>query len=264
MHTRLASLAAATLLLSTACGRSPTPAATKEAWDEVNDPLRLGTDYERNFKMLPLAGALDKTPWSDTYWPSYMGGVAYRWNGTPSEGFAYTAPNAATVAKMTPEELAALSPAEKFDIARGKMDYPLLASERARTRPSSPSWEGICHGWAPAALLYDEPKAVLVDGPGGLKIPFGSADIKALLDLYVGNNAWTRCRCDPRRRGLEPAGARLFQPHRPRLSAAVARCSAGHGRRDGYRNPHDLQYRNRPKLGAGRRHVPPKQPKRHL
>jgi hypothetical protein len=42
-------------------------------------------------------------------------------------------------------------------------------------------WWGYCHGWSPAALNYKEPKPVTLANPQGIKVPFGSSDVKALL-----------------------------------------------------------------------------------
>lgn len=99
--------------------------------------------------------------------------------------------------------LAQLSPAEKFDILNSDYSYTLLREERVRTMRNAPQWEGLCHGWATAALTLDEPKAVMMTNAEGIDIPFGSGDIKALIDLYVGNfsNARTyfvaeRCNID--------------------------------------------------------------------
>ena len=50
-----------------------------------------------------------------------------------------------------------------------------------------PSWNGICHGWAPAAASYPEPLPVTVVNKDGIKIEFGSSDIKALISFYY---AW--------------------------------------------------------------------------
>ncbi len=187
-------LLAAAASLTAGCGRRQAPSESKEAWNSANDPLLLGSGYERRLASLPTSGQLDKTPWSDSYWPSTAAGLAHRWNSADGESFAYTPPERSTWATMTQAEMAQLSPAEKFDIYTGDDTFRLLRSERARTNANAPAWEGICHGWAPAALLYDEPKAVLLTGYNGVKVPFGSADIKALLDLYTGNFAQARSR----------------------------------------------------------------------
>lgn len=76
---RLASLGIIVSLL-TACGEARHDAAAlREAWNPVNDPLRLGNDFDYAFAALPLAGKTSREPWTDSYWPSARGGIASRW-----------------------------------------------------------------------------------------------------------------------------------------------------------------------------------------
>jgi len=82
-----------------------------------------------------------------------------------------------------------------------RYDYPLVFAERARTSPYAQGWEGLCHGWAAAALIFDEPKPVVMTNAHGIAIPFGSSDIKALLTYYQGQIGQSRqivlgTRCD--------------------------------------------------------------------
>lgn len=165
----------------------------EEAWDANNDPRRLRDRYVVQYNALPRSGTIrSETPWTDTYWPSYMGGLAQRWNDANGRrGFDYQPPSEAAVRSMNQSQLAKLSPAEKYDIYNGRFDYPFVASERQRTSPDLPSWHGLCHGWAPAALLYSEPNAVSLVGTNGITVPFGSSDVKALL-IYVQQARDTR------------------------------------------------------------------------
>jgi len=107
------------------------------------------------------------------------------------------------VKKAPSSQLALLSPAEKYDIWMGRYDYPLANSEWLRTHPTDAEWEGLCHGWAPAAGFYKEPQPMTIKTRDGVDLPFGSADIKALLTYfnaeYVHYNAYflsERCGVD--------------------------------------------------------------------
>lgn len=174
------------IVLAAACGPASLPASrTAEAWNARNDPLRLGGAFNLTLAELPLEGELVTTPWSDTYWPSYQGGIAARWRADV-DNFTYTPPTQAEFEAMTLAERARLSPAEKFDALIGRFDYPLVTRERQRTSPNNATWEGICHGWSPAAINFDEPHPVLATSASGLEIPFGSSDVKALLSYYEG------------------------------------------------------------------------------
>jgi hypothetical protein len=156
----------------------------QERWSASNDPLLLNGSYVRNFSQLPINGELRKAPWADTYWATRDGGVAYRWQ-TSETPFEYKLHTKEEIIAMSANEIGMLSPAEKYDIYNGKFNFPTVISERDRTSPNALGWEGLCHGWAAAAYLFLEPKPVVVTSPTGIKIPFGSSDIKALLIHYV-------------------------------------------------------------------------------
>ena len=173
-----------------------------ERWNTSNAPERLEWDFERDFYELPLQAKLDAVPWADSYWPSQRGGLASRWNSS-GQGFGFGGPSLEALRRMSEREIKGLSPAEKYDIFVGNYDYPTLKGEQKRTSPTSRSWEGICHGWAPAAFNYVEPDAVTLTGANGIRVPFGSSDIKALLSFYQGETANPRpvnrmlgARCD--------------------------------------------------------------------
>jgi hypothetical protein len=170
-------------------GRIPGTSSLRERWDRANDPIRmLPSDYVLVFDALPLKGNLEREPWADSYWPSMRGGLAHRWlSGV--DGHEVTPVTLEAARTMSPKELSSLSPAEKFDIFIGNEKLPLFKSELERTSPNDGAWFGICHGWAPAALAFTEPKAVSVKGPSGIEVPFASSDIKALLSLYSAEYA---------------------------------------------------------------------------
>ncbi len=182
------------LLIITSCGastdlRHENMATLKERWDQANEPIRmLPSDYEVVFQSLPLSGQLDRQPWTDSYWPSYRGGLAARWRDDIS-GHDVNPVTFDQARLMEPAQLSRLSPAEKFDLFVGDDSFTLFNSEIKRTSPDDEAWFGICHGWAPASLAFKEPKAITLTGANGLAIPFGSSDIKALLSLYSADYA---------------------------------------------------------------------------
>jgi hypothetical protein len=159
-------------------------------WNGANDPGNWSPQYVYDFSKLPLAGAMtDHTPWSDTYWPTNKAGVAARWNWPGSNGFKYGLFSESQIRSMSAQDLSRLSPVEKYDIFMGRFDYPTVREVRAGTSPSAEYWNGICNGWSPAALNHAEPAPVTVTGPSGIAVPFGSGDVKALLDYYYAEHA---------------------------------------------------------------------------
>lgn len=187
------------ILLS--CGETGTQTANqsrpKKAWNSANNPSIMDTGFVREqkyvqkFDDLPIKGQLKKRPWSDGYWPSYHGGISYRWYDYQSpevDRFKY--PLIKDKAKLERMDLRILSPSEKFDVFLGRFDFPYTRMERLRTEVLKPGieipmWEGLCDAWAPATLFFEEPGPVMMKGKTGLMVPFGSSDIKALLAYFL-------------------------------------------------------------------------------
>lgn len=161
------------------------------AWNDANDPALFSDQFEYNFDKLPL-NATDgeyNTPYSDTYWPSYQSGIAHRWAAEDPQDFSYSTYSLKQLKKLSVDDLSQLSPAEKYDIYMGRYDYPTVKSEWMRTSPDDASWEGLCHGWAPAALYFKQPFPVTLQSKDNITIPFGSSDVKALLTYYLAEYA---------------------------------------------------------------------------
>jgi hypothetical protein len=158
----------------------------KRAWEGISSPLKMSSSFERNFSALPLSGKSGDPQkyWSSDYWARNKGGINYRWNATSPTGFNLKSPTKDEAMAMSQGELAALAPSEKWDLFNGRYDYPLKKTIAAYASPGRPSWEGICDGWAGAALNHDEPKPLTVANPDGIQIPFGSSDLKGLLSWY--------------------------------------------------------------------------------
>ncbi len=190
-------------ILAVACGQD-SKSSLKEGFNTLNKPSQMDYSYltgkrgyVANFAQLPLKGKLEETPWSDTYYPTYKGGITYRWNSRSADSKRYSYP-----IRYTESNLISLSPAEKYDIFLGDRSMTMTNDERDRTevmktvKGSSeyeagfkiPTWEGLCHAWAPATMAFQEPKAVEVTNSKGVTVPFGSSDIKALLTYMLHLN----------------------------------------------------------------------------
>jgi hypothetical protein len=201
----LASVLAAALALSlTACGVESTSSDSKEAWDNANAPFRLVEGFQANFSSLPMGGQIATKPWTDSYWPTYEGGIAARWaaNAGPSVFDIEKRPTKEELATTETLELESMSPAEKYDLLIGEYEYPLTSYEIGRTNPDAPRWEGLCHGWAPASYNFLEPKPVVMTSVDGINIPFSTSDTKALLTFAhqynrtSGNEKFLGLRCN--------------------------------------------------------------------
>ena len=186
--------------LCVSCGQKNSDHSTsiKSEWDRANAPERIGlksSSYQPNLAKLPNTGRLATRPWSGSYWPTFQGGITYRWNhSSRSLKARIFYPIIAMEELKDPDEIRLLSPAEKYDLLIARPDYPVTNFERNRTeilRTRSepdfkiPRWEGLCHAWAPATHLFDNPAPVTMTNPEGIEIPFGSSDVKALLTYFL-------------------------------------------------------------------------------
>lgn len=160
------------------------PLGPQEGWSQVSDPLIMQRDYETRLYALPSRGevALLRKFWSSDYWPLNKGNINQRWNASPN--FSSPSPSLSLARNMSQQELAQLSPAEKFDLLNGRYYYPLKQEVIKNSNPHAQYWEGICHGWAPAAMNHNEPTPKTLKNRDGILIPFGSSDIKGILSYF--------------------------------------------------------------------------------
>jgi hypothetical protein len=174
----------------------------QERWSSISDPLIMGSSFETRFYALPLKGQVKNQTrfWSGDYWALNKGNIDRRWNARGSM-LNVAPPNRSQLKQMSQDEIAQLSPAEKMDLLNGLYHYPLKAEVKKISDPGAQSWEGICHGWAPASMNHNEPVPKTLVNPDGVAIPFGSSDIKAILSYfyaypyYVENTRQVGRRC---------------------------------------------------------------------
>lgn len=135
-------------------------------------------------------------PWSSSYWPLSEGSITNRYSD-PNIPKSDINKYAEYILQQRPADTLVnegntdlLSPAEKYDLLVGDQNYSLTNSilNDVKNYGSFEGWEGICHGWAPAAYMYNRPvRSVNVANPEGKQITFYPADIKALSSLLWAN-----------------------------------------------------------------------------
>lgn len=159
--------------------------AQASPWTPDSDPFTVNQNYSAFLELLPKEALLpdSELPWSGPYWADKKGSIAFRWQ-SGEKPWEYTTLSPESVKKLSSDEIARLSPAEKFDILRGNYDFPLLAEIRSFANKKARLWYGICTGWSQAALHYEQPKPISLKNPDGIWVPFGSGDIKALASYY--------------------------------------------------------------------------------
>jgi hypothetical protein len=161
--------------------------ADSHRWNESNHPARLDANYVYQLKSLPAEGAIAEKErgWADSYWPLNKGMIAYRYQTEKPNFDKEKSPSLAELKRMSADQIKILSPAEKLDLAIGRLDYPVTKAMRKDLSARQKDWRGVCNGWAQASIHLDEPNAfVFRESPLGIDIPFGSGDIKGLLAFY--------------------------------------------------------------------------------
>ena len=139
----------------------PEETTPTEAWSSQDDPTLFDDNLVFDVDELPMEGEAERVPWAGSYWPVYKDSINHRWDGEDS-----------------------MSPSEKYAEAFGVPDFPDLVSKHhgidnqdTRTACSTnddcnsavaetcakregseggyciPTWWGICHAWAPVAIL---------------------------------------------------------------------------------------------------------------
>lgn len=174
------------------------------AEDLVDEPLKLIRNVRIMDESKLTVARTPEAPWSDSYWPMYRGGLGHRYN---DPGFtAYDWKGARDYVTLHPANelirnghLDLLSPSEKYDALAGLSRFPLTESSWNDGRQyfmsygKVESWMGLCHGWAPASFMMNEPVSrIELDSPNG-KITFHPSDVKALITLL-----WSRGRFETR------------------------------------------------------------------
>lgn len=173
-------------------------------WQGFNDSNQIASflysdRYMKSLLEMEQAGLLrlnlEELPWSDSFWPQQKGLIARRWNDSSFPNSSDWSINYLYTMGLPPATIdaEAMAPSEKYDLLVGDEGFRLTEKmwgegkywvDRGRRVPA---WAGICHGWAPAAIMSLNPKrAVTVISPAGTRIKFYPSDIKALASLSWG------------------------------------------------------------------------------
>jgi hypothetical protein len=173
-----------------------------EAWGAADSPALFSASLEYRWDQLPRTGEAQNIPWAASYWPVYEDSINYKWDGANStsasakygEAFGVTGVED-NVSKYhgidgQSTRTSCTSDAQCNDaLGEGCAIRPGAASGRC-----IPTWWGICHAWAPAAIITAEPKVPVTHNG----VTFKVNDIKALTTLVHDRteNRFVSLRCD--------------------------------------------------------------------
>lgn len=217
LHGLLLGLVSCTLM--TGCQSSPAPSETAAeptrmavgalAWTTPDDPAIFSDAFNYKLDELPQSGAAATVPWTGSYWPTFMDSINHPWEGEGTD--APTTKYAAAFGRTDLEDRVSgaygiESVEQKDDESKGKActqndecdaDTGETCAKRVGESAGRciPKWFGLCHAWAPAAIMVAEPKESVVHNG----VTFKVNDLKALATLsYTAGLAVTfvSLRCD--------------------------------------------------------------------
>ena len=189
------------ILLLSACSLGTVPGTTAEhnnnekpsdldpaeGWSTRDDPSLFSDELEFRVDALPQEGEATEIPWAGSYWPVWQDSINHQWDGDDTLSPAAKYGEAFGVSDIEDK----VSRAHGIDkhTSRTKCtdndDCDSTKSESCGIREGEeegvciPTWWGICHAWAPVAIMEKEPEhAVIRNG-----VEFKIQDIKALATL---------------------------------------------------------------------------------
>ena len=163
---------------------SPENAQIKREWTSADDPSLMGENFVLEYAKLPTEGNAARPPWPGSYWPTYKDGINERWDGANSDSPAMKYQKAFKKTFNVEDKVSADFGIDSLKTAASctKQSQCKREEECAKRSGQSsgkcvPTWFGLCHAWAPAAILEPEPvKPVVYNG-----VQFKVNDIKALI-----------------------------------------------------------------------------------
>ncbi|MBX3273445.1 MAG: proprotein convertase P-domain-containing protein [Sandaracinaceae bacterium] len=181
-------------------------AGKEDRWNAINNPARFEGEFNYHLADLPRSGTAEREAWPSTYWATYEDSISVEWQRTGDRmsdlspaakydmAFNGWRPSAEWLA-LRPFRRNSPVPGTDWDPAYYDGLGPLarhvsqnMGNRRDREaavanngRPSGEwpveTWWGLCHAWAPAAILEDRPlRAVTHNG-----VRFEVGDLEALI-----------------------------------------------------------------------------------
>lgn len=163
------------------------PGGKAEAWGDADSPFRFDNDLVVAFAELPTSGETTKIPWAASYWPVYEDSINVLWDGPESKsasakyGEAFGVEGVEDAVSQhhgidSQYNRTACTDDDECNSSLGEACAVRAGESEGRCIPT---WFGICHAWAPSAVMYAEPEHPVVHNG----VEFKVNDIKALLTL---------------------------------------------------------------------------------
>ncbi|KAG7377044.1 hypothetical protein PHYPSEUDO_012256 [Phytophthora pseudosyringae] len=152
-----------------------------------------GTKMDMTLKDLPTQGVYTPSPWAGPYWPTYQDGINVQWSqGEPSPAEKYATAfglDATDFMNKVSADNGVDSQSKRTKCSSDNDCQSLTDGSKCAIRAGAssgyciPTWFGICHAWAPAAIIEAEPNCPVTHNG----VTFQPMDLKALIsDVYDG------------------------------------------------------------------------------
>jgi hypothetical protein len=178
------------------------PEGKAEAWGSADNPALFSNSLEYRLAELPRNGEARNIPWAGSYWPVYEDSINKKWAGANSQSpaakygqaFGVTGVEDGVSRYHGVDAHATRTACTTDSQCNSTFGEKCAKRDGATDGRCIPTWWGICHAWAPAAILFPEPKqAVTYNG-----VEFKINDIKALVTLAFDRTQtkFVSLRCD--------------------------------------------------------------------
>jgi hypothetical protein len=175
-----------------------------ERWSGQDAPSLFSSTLNYKFADLPLQGEAARIPWAGSYWPVSRDGINDRWDvssDAPSTkyGKAFNVSGVEDAVSRangvdSQKNRTSCTAATAASVCKSNIGEECAIRAGQTVGRCIPSWFGICHAWAPAAILMPEPKFPVTRNG----VTFQVNDLKALASLvHEGvENRFVSLRCD--------------------------------------------------------------------
>lgn len=158
----------------------------EERWTSSDAPSLFATSLEFKFDALPLTGEAQTIPWAGNYWPTYDDNINFQWDGANDsaavkyeKSFGVTGVEDAVSKAHGIDSRTTAKECKESSECNSALGETCGKRRGKDTGRCIPTWWGICHAWAPAAILLPEPKRPVTRNG----VTFKVQDLKALATL---------------------------------------------------------------------------------
>jgi len=136
----------------------------------ISDFYKLKLDFKYDSTIKYVSGAPATSPWSSTYWPTFLDSTNFKWDGKSSAIEKYEKAFKVTGLKVAISQASGVLSQTLFSgqcktNANCKSDEVCVDRGSYNVSPRFvciPTWFGVCHAWAPASFMEAPPKRPVI------------------------------------------------------------------------------------------------------